>query len=60
MLRYVTRGGILLIDAVLWEVGILPSAAKWSNYGNFLISFEYPFFSFAHLVIRYLGEISAL
>ena len=49
----------LLIEAVLGQVEICSIAVKWSNSGKFQFFFEFPFFVFAHLVIQYLGKMSA-
>ena len=41
-------------EAVLGNVQIRSSSAKWSNFGEFKIFFKV----FAHLVIRFLGKLS--
>ena len=35
---------MLLTDAFLGHVQILPSAVKWLNFGKFLFFFEFPLF----------------
>ena len=48
-------GKIFHSEAVLGNVQIRSSSAKWSNFGEFKIFFKV----FAHLVIRFLGKFSA-